>query len=303
MICVLLLAILPAFASACSTGSTEAGSRLPPAGADEPIFSGAAGQLSIFYDGFEAYSSATQLKTWESVFPRRWLEDGAGGLSLQTAGAQTGTKSARFTYPASTSQQDQLIGAYPDRATENEDPRVVVLSFWLKTNAGHPWYGSNGQNAHKIFVLNAGGGQTDRVLLQFARDGIAPAALAACNQAMWGVGTPTWSIAGALFKQNINYPAWGIRTHANDGQWHRYTTRFTKSTSRPTANLGNGRIEMWADGVKVLEYLGDDPSRCEYGMVNVPTSQFVGDFHFPSVDGAAGVLAWLEYDEIRIWRP
>ena len=301
MICALMLAILPALAPGCSTGSTNAGPPTQPS--DEPIFSAAAGHFTIFHDGFEAYSSALQLKTWESVFPRRWLEDDAVGLSLETTGAQTGTKSARFTYPASTSQQDQLIGAYPDPTTVNEDPSVVVLTFWLKSSPGHPWYGGHGQNAHKIFVLNAGGGQANRILLQFARDGIAPAPLAACNASMAGVGTPTWSIAGALFKQNRNYPAWGIRTHANDGKWHRYTTRFTKSTLRPAADFGNGRIEMWVDGVKVLEYLGDDPNRCEYRLVNVPTGKLIGDFHFPSVDGAVGELTWLEYDEIRVWRP
>ena len=59
---------------------------------------------------------------------------------------------------------------------------------------------------------------------------------------------------------------------------------------------------MWVDGLKIMEYLGDDPSRCEYNLVNVP-QQAINDIHWPSVNGSTTGPHWMEYDDVRFWLP
>ena len=81
---------------------------------------------------------------------------------------------------------------------------------------------------------------------------------------------------GYAYKQNMGYDRWRAADEISDQGWHRITVRLTKSpagTVPPASTVGagpEGRIEVWADGVKVVEYLGDDPARPEYGKVWMP---------------------------------
>jgi hypothetical protein len=285
-------------AVACS-GANEV-SNPKPVDPTEPLYV-ASQNKEIFYDGFEEFGNTSQLLTYQSVYPDRYAIDGAG-IGLTTSGAEAGQKAARFTYPASADQGNELLEAL---YTADIDPSVVVVTFWLRSQPNYTWWsgtGTGGQG-HKIFVANISGAPSgDRLLLEWDHAGIEPAQLNACFPGLAFLPTPTWSIGQALYKQNLG-PSWSVLTNANDGQWHRYTTRFQKSTNRPSTAEGNGRIEMWVDGLKIMEYIGDDPNRCEHGLVTVPTGRLVPNLHFPSVNGAVNATQWLEFDDVRVWTP
>lgn len=289
-----------ALVSACG-GGRQIGEP-PPADADEPVYA-ASQNHELYFDGFESFNSTNQLLTYGSVYANRYANSGAAGISLTTNGAVAGQKAARFTYSSSSSQENELLEVV---STDGGNPSVVVLTFWLRAKPGYVWWsgvGTGGQG-HKIFVANISGApQGNRLLLEWDHSGIEPSELNACFPDLAYEATPTWSIGSALYKQNMALTSWSVLTNANDGGWHRYTTRFQKSTVRPTTARGNGRIEMWVDGRKIMEYLGDDPARCEYGLVTVPTVELIPDLHFPSVDGAVAASQWIEFDDIRVWTP
>jgi len=112
---------------------------------------------------------------------------------------------------------------------------------------------------------------------------------------------------GTIFSQNLNYGTgtgkWN-RTMNSDGNWHRVTARLTKGPSQYYASL-----EMWVDGVKIMEYLGNDPSRCEYGHVpwgptNPGSQRIVNliDFGGPSAfNWPSGTPGNLDYTGMRLW--
>jgi hypothetical protein len=289
-----------AFASACS-GANEISKPLLPVDPKEPVFA-AAQNKELFYDGFEGFTSSAQLATYQSVYPDRYATAGTG-INLTSSGAVAGQKAVRFTYPASSNQGNELLEVL---STADNDPAAVVVTFWLRSQPNYTWWSGSGVGgqAHKIFIANISGAPDgNRILLEFDRSGIEPTELNACFPGLEFLPTPTWSIGPALYKQNLALGSWSVLTNANDGQWHRYTTRFQKATVRPSTAQGNGRIEMWVDGLKIMEYIGDDPSRCEYGLVSVPTVRLVPNLHFPSVNGAVNATQWLEFDDMRIWSP
>jgi hypothetical protein len=97
------------------------------------------------------------------------------------------------------------------------------------------------------------------------------------NEQLWG---PT-----SIYKQNMNWGtgpgefAWGSRgDRMHDNVWRRFKWRLTKSQPGVTNPLtgtqnGYGRVEMWVDGVKIMEYLGDVGARDE-GLVFVGPRQY-----------------------------
>jgi hypothetical protein len=281
----------------------------PPPPSGEPIYTPGTNQ-ELFYDGFEAFTSSADLLTWQSQAPGRWTYDALapGNVTLTTTGAAVGSKAVRFSYPASSSQQDLLIESLQGQSA---NASVVVVTWWMRTQPGYVWNNSaagQGGQGHKLFVGNIGGVQnspSNRILLQQDVAGILPAALASCYNSFQFVSSPTWSIGNVLLKQNMNLASWRVDVQGNNGTWQRWTTRFTQSPDPITNSSGHGRVEMWVNGVQIMKYLGDDPTRCEYGMVNVPHAALGAlfpDLHFPSVNGSVGG-EWLEYDDIRIWTP
>jgi len=281
----------------------------PPPPSGEPVFDPNVNR-ELFYDGFEAFTSTTDLLAWQSHSPGRWTYNAAapGNVALTTTGAAVGAKAVRFSYPAGSTQQDLLIEALQGQSA---NASVVVLTWWMRTQPGYIWNitgnGVGGQ-AHKLFVGNTGGvsnSPMNRILLEVDVAGLLPAALATCYDSFQWLRSPNWSIGNVLMKQNMNLNLWRADVQGNDGTWQRWTTRFTQSPDPITNEGGHGRLEMWVNGVQIMKYLGDDPTRCEYGMVNVPHAALgalLPNLHFPSVNGTAGG-EWLEYDDIRIWTP
>ena len=271
--------------------TVQVAATVPPAQpGSEPVFG--SGDRSYFHDDFEAYTSTTQLLTFQAVQPNRWIKNTTSGIDLWTGGSRSGSKGVRFTYQAGLQQQSRLIEAMPSGVDATE----LMTTFWIRTMPGYEWINASG-NTHKMFLANIG--SADRWGLMFGSEPLTPA-MAAYGRLE--ETRPNVSIGANNYNQNLNFPALRVDTHVNDGAWHRITIRLTTSTSRPAADRGNGRVEMWIDGTKVIEYLGDVSSRPEYGLVNVPTGSLAPNFHFPSVMNAApSSTQWIEYDDVRLW--
>jgi len=92
--------------------------------------------------------------------------------------------------------------------------------------------------------------------------------------------------------------------YMNDGNWHHWTIKLTPGTFQNSTG-GNGSIEMWVDGAKVLEYIGSDASRPEYNQVLIPRGQIVTlvDVGGPFNGGPSPAQGaqWKDYDDLRIW--
>jgi O-antigen ligase len=296
MIC---LAAATAVQAACG-GDALAGPPPPPS-ATEPVYS-ASQHTSMFYDGFESYASTSSLTNGTGDYSYITLPSGLTGISLVASAAGEGSKKVAFDFtPAG--DLDLLL----ETSNVSGDGPVVYVS-WLFRNVG---------NVHheKQFIIFKGGGQR---FVYNIWGIVAPLSLASCfydgglygtpkspNIPPQGGVAPGWNSdpTGFQYQQNMGYQQFRMNDVINDGSWHRYTTRFEKER----AGSGTGRIEVWGDGVKILEYLGDDPSRCEYQQVFTATisQELVSAFQFPTT--TSGQFPWgggatIEYDAIRIWR-
>jgi hypothetical protein len=122
----------------------------------------------------------------------------------------------------------------------------------------------------------------------------------------------------SIYKQNMNWGtgagefAWGESArNMVDDRWRRFKWRLTRSQPGVTHPLtgtqnGYGRVEMWVDGIKIMEFIGDVGGRDE-GHVFVGPRSFAListgiDIHFYDLVATihqGGALVHLGY--IRIW--
>ena len=253
---------------------------------------------SLWNDGFESYGSAASLTSGGAhQFITGFM--GLAGMQIVSGGAPEGQKYLRFDFQAA-GTTDRLLEAWGV-----SDAPVVVLTYLFR-NTGRLHHGK------QMILFKDGAGSRRWVFHSPAVS--APTDLANCYYNGGLYGTPktsdippagssaTWNSdpTGYQYPITMNYSRWRWSS-INNGQWHRMTTRLTREQSS-----GTGRIEMWIDGIQVMDYRGDDPSRCEYGKVMTgPT--LVRGFQFPTTtSGGSGTWAggaWLDYDAIHFWTP
>jgi hypothetical protein len=268
----------------------------PPPGAEEPIYN-AATNTELFFDDFEVYSGTSDLVTWQSHYSDRWIELGSGQTTLQTDGAN---KRMRSLYRGGGGDQ-QRIGVETTRGWSASNGSSLVYTFEYRPMNGYQWAGEGGN-------LGAGGGRNKWFLTNIKKGGLDRTDMIIGQEPQVPSLSPAYpspprthfsvNVSGNNWQQNMD-----MSVHPNtinDGNWHRITMRQTWGSSR-----GRDRIEMWVDGVKVMEHLGDDPSRAEYNKVSLPSpSNVQGGLHFPANrDWNPPSDHWLEYDNVRIWRP
>ena len=297
-----------ALAAACST--TVNAPPLPPPGPTEPVFNQAA-DTSLFFDDFEGYGSTADLTTGPAA--KYWLKEGTVAL-MNTGGDFTGGgKFARFDYSAAGAYANDLY-TIKHRSPLLDTASVVILTYGVR-NTGTAYTG-------KELIIRDLAGSNRFVLLTFGNL-ITPQSLQNCwyntsnqpaNSTVPPLGTtPTWSRDGLpavggpsphFLGGNTGNPAARYATR-NDGLWHRLTYRFTKER----AGGGTGRLEGWYDGVKFMEYIGDDPSRCEHGQVwTWSASNTVWDNDLYFIGTTSGGSPWaggalVDMDGVRVWLP
>ena len=321
-----MLAILAAGLFAvvgCSPETVTATRTIIPA-ADEPMFQTGTDE-SLFTENFESFSNLTALLTYNSALSR-YTYNGQQYLNFPSpSGAHTGANAFRNTYPVQSTYLDVggFINAERVPGAPTTRPQFMVIEFWLRTSPGYPWrrQGASDQQGagEKTLVWNASNTSVEpRFVLE---PGLAPC----CKGQWWGgkydAAFPTSgsgvgivmaldgsSVSGGAmwYFQNMNAATRSPVGYMNDGNWHLWKIKLTPSTVQ-TGSSGDGAIEMWVDGVKVLEYIGTDPSRPEYSKVLVPTTvaaafdSFGMGGPFNGGPSPAQGPQWKDYDDVRIW--
>jgi uncharacterized protein YjdB len=293
----------------------------PSAGATEPAFDPATG-VSLFYDDFEAYDAVADLTTGSKA---KYYELNGKVSVMNSSGNDYagGAKFARFDYGAAGDYANELYTTQHRNALLNT-AKTVVLTYGFR-NTGM-WF------TGKEFIIRDLAGPNRFVLVGMAYF-TTPQSLQDCwyspdypyspryPYVQPRATTPAWSRDGLapvggpsphFLSGNVGYSAVQFTQTRiqlgpkNDGNWHRFTYRFTKESARS----GTGRLEGWLDGVKFMEYVGDDPSRCEYGQVwtwSDANTVWNNDLYFVgTTSGIAGGWsggAVLDMDGVRLWLP
>ena len=121
---------------------------------------------------------------------------------------------------------------------------------------------------------------------------------------MWGLFIDNIE-AGSSLKGTIEYPqhlAIGTKdpTSLGDAAWHRITVRTRKQSA---IDAGDGIIQMWVDGVLVMNYDGTDATSLAYHKVYIMTvaGQY-SPFDLAGVFNAGSPQAQSRwYDNVRFW--
>jgi len=290
----------------------------PPPGADEPVFDPAA-HNSLWFDDFSSYASLAEMRQGAGAHP--WSANNSWAHWSLNNGGRNGSRYMRHNFQAGGEYGTEMWAN--DDELQGQDPNVVIMTMWIRNTGTYytgkvtvfkvgdddgRWVlgqGSAGPSPHPQITrtywdadnwpypaLDPSEAQDpyDGLGIEFNRDAVQCGA----PQAWWG------------YKQNRNWGTLPSIEHWNDGEWHRFTISWTKSGGSGACGNGKGRLEYWWDGVKVLEWLGDDPSRPEYGLVFVSGdgSRVIGKPHYygpSSWDWPGG--AYLDIDEIRYFVP
>ncbi len=277
---------------------TDAAPPPPPAGVDEPVFDPAV-DTELWFDDFTSYASVednsprmiTGTSTREGKYA--WRRDVGNVLnksdywSLGLSGGPSDLPYLRARYIPHPDGGGKNFNPGEMRPIAHVDgnraPSVMIVTMWVR-NIGDLYGGKKG-------VVLGGWGRT--VMLVSGESKVNPQKIIECyweadwpHPALDPTTTPDWQsrmwtwardaadIDGLgtkviIYGQNRGYSDIQFNNF-NDGTWHRWTYRFTRGAGSTTHGDGKARIEMWQDGVKIIEWLGDDPSRPEHGLVFYP---------------------------------
>ena len=304
----------------------------PPPAPGEPTFDPAT-DSSLWSDSFESYATTPSLSNGSGL--HTWFVRGLVSLMTDVTAFQ-GTKYVRFDYTSPGAYNNEIddLGAITQVAGNQSGqpgPSVLVVTYQKRDN-GRIYKG-------KEFIIstdygNPPGTNNGRFVLITWGGGATPPALASCYGNMgptlnWNRDfTSEYPSSSPAYPGNAGYPAWyqfnaqdaaaygmpappnpngggTVAGPSNDGRWHRFTWQFTKEL--PSVP-GTGRVEGWIDGIKVQDWIGDDPARCEYRMVYTVRGPYrlITELGFPTTtSGGAPYLggAPLDFDALQIWTP
>ncbi len=318
---IIILAAIIGTATRCELPvGTAASAPPPPYGATEPVYQAGVSQ-SLIFQSFEQYATWANFvadPTWGA-----YSSSTQSTVSLQTGSAPDGIKYIRMPMSSKGPQYEINLAsplAYSGNGTPGPD--VIVLQWYMR-NAGTtlfvgkifkivPMPESAGRNMFEVADW-ASGYQTGAYALPsyscfWNSDGSSKGSGPTNHEPLYlglyhdGNGTDNYE-----FVQNTNWGTasgrWKIE-NLLDQQWHRFTYKLSKGDK--AKGYGYQRLEVWADGIKVMDYIGDDPARCEYGKVPIqyPTANLIW---LTEID-ALTWFAWaggadLDYDAVRIWVP
>jgi hypothetical protein len=197
--------------------------------------------------------------------------------------------------------------------------RAVVIQFWFRASPG----GSPGSYGTKWMEAWFSSGAAQRI--------------------QWGMDRgsntrPLWSVAlGSNPGGTVNrtpQPTGPWWDQLNDGQWHRATQLVVLNTSSTYSHTGgtssasetysgtssrDGRVALWIDGTKVVDYsqatVGITPPGgtgvwCRQGDVDMIPGQSGSNsagnityIKFPDVFNGSPVAWTMDHDDLAIWEP
>lgn len=286
------------------------------ASSNEPIYR-AGVDTSYWFDGFTSYADTpanlsngsgdytyvvTEAPTFSSTSPV-----GSGGRKIYWArsGGNTGGIIEQYPSPAATSAP--LIITWLYRSTAFYEGKGIIP----QDTAGHYRYVC--QPGGSRYPGGWGDDQLESTYWDGSGNGLF-ADTPPMSKVLWmiwhdgffgGLGTPAFCSTGTVhYQHNINDSLISEADYINSASLVRHTLKLTPD---PVAWVdGHGRLEMWIGGTKTHEYLGDDNTRPEYGMVLVkaasqgaPVTLFkCGGPTYESYAGPANI----EWSDLRVWR-
>ena len=281
---------------------------------DEPVFEPS--DRVLYSEAFEGFTTVSQVLTWNSAKLCYNYNNPSNWQFPSPSPAHGGSKAVRLNIAASSTYNDQ--GAVLECGMPSAPAgKFTVVEFWMRTKPGYPCRRANAPDregaGEKTIIWNQGESSVPRFVLGC---GLAPAGT------WWGdkydaayppseiglvlsLDGPTVGGTGTFwYFQNMNGAARDPIGYMNDGNYHLWKIKMTPGTFQNSTG-GDGSIEIWIDGLKVVEYIGSDPSRPEYRQVLVPTTQAVrlldlgGPFN--GAPSPAQGDQWKDYDDLRIW--
>jgi hypothetical protein len=295
-------------------GGSEVTRPIPP-GIDEPVFQSATDR-DVLNEHFEGFANKAALFTYDWTLQRYLYSSPENQEFPSSGGGHSSSKALRINYAASSTYDD--AGAVLEGSVLGGSASYYVVELWVRTKAGYPWRrnGASDQDGagEKSLILNQGESIPRMVLGAGMMPGGNPwggkysgqwpssdigLVMSLDGPGVGGTGT-FWYV------QNMNGATRDPVVYMNDGNWHHWTIKLTPGTFQNSTG-GNGSLEMWVDGAKVLEYIGSDASRPEYNQVLIPLGQIVklidigGPFN--GAPSPAQGDQWKDYDDVRIWVP
>ena len=237
-----------------------------------------------FSDGFETYNNSEILTsvdtpptsgiTWGIIDPGR----DPVNCVVTTARSYAGTKSLQFSYPATVDSSPTEPGGWAEQRFRLDTPSKEVwiqFQLFVPSNYAHRTNWANSKNNKLLYldfgVTYPGGtrtvvGYTGFEMWRLSDGRNYLAANFRKNSANKGHShdtDPLWSPNGPANTYNTNGGTYKFLDPALDNDaWHLIKIHL-KISSSPAAS--DGEVEVWKDGVKVVEHLnfdnsGNDPS-------------------------------------------
>jgi hypothetical protein len=300
---------------------------------NEPIYN-PTDYNSLFYDDLTSYDSingggvsmvgGNGANDWSYV-------DSNKGTATATVSKIDGPVSGGY-FSVTYRDHSQNIKFFPSSPDGGGDPNPLILTFWLrnrdykykgKIGYGYPTQGTGTPGNRRIVLVWTNALPNPTAVLgtywdtNYPYDALDPVNTPEVGQSnqhftinndgagfMTDAGGQHWYAPNSGRVDLIEWGEWG------DNTWHRITIRWTKETGSHAGVNKDGRLEMWYDGVKVMDWIGDNPSRPEYRLVAMPgTSQrILPSFEFSGPSAPAGKWSGnspqtVDWGKIRFFTP
>lgn len=276
----------------------------PPQGTDEP--SPLPTDSVVYVEDFERFGSTTQLK---ASFATR---ESFGTINLDTTVAFTGSKSYRIDWPFN----GCLGGGDADVLIERgvRDPgstaRDWYVSYYARFVAGYEFTWTAGcarGNASKEMIFFRNGANTGgRITWVVEKTFACPDIFGSLTGERWNfdidrepnASKPTECGGFSSYRQHLAFPSKSPAS-LNDGAWHRITIRFRKESQ---IDAGDGVLQVWVDGVLIMNYDGGDQASAAFGRVFTRTMTFGQPIQYQTVINAGAPRVQSRwYDDLTFW--
>jgi hypothetical protein len=237
----------------------------------EPLYNSSI-HTSLSYQDFESFADTTAMRAAIGSCAEQ-----LGTSSLDTTEAPPGSnKSVRWDYSDGwTCPGTDTWVCTRQSWTPPSGRKHFYFSWWLKISSGADWTGCGGD--HKVIDFDNGlAVPRQRWLLAFRDRGEAYQSSSGtifcesdpwCNGKTWGFsasGTADeWGFA-LLGHKNLDVA--GRSSHIADGNWHRITLHLYRASAVQT---GDGIVQLWVDGVQIIDADGSDPESPAYGKISL----------------------------------
>src|SRR6267142_384302 len=262
------------------------------------------GDIIAYIDSFESYVDTASLLA-------AYVNKQSHGTIILNTTQFTGRKVVEFHY-----NYDGCLGAY-DAAILLERPIVGVswtgrewfVSFEAAFQPGYKFWWSAGGcsrgNASKELIIFRDGNNVTggRISLLANVESANPPIYGALGSLGWNVtiDMQTGSVKPGFSQIIKQHLALGIKdpNAIADGLLHRFTMHYVKESG---IDVGDGIIQLWIDGILVIDYNGADLASASYHQTWTRTNDFGSPIQFPSVlNGGAPQAQSQWWDNIVIW--